>query len=81
MNIQKAVRKAVEMNGYITGTEHFKNKVFIKPTDTKDLCICCVNKDYSRRGWQPCASDLIADDWDAISEEEFLSLSMQNNIF
>lgn len=80
MYIHEAVKKAVEMNGYITGTKHFKNQVFIKPTDTSKRCICFLNKNHSRRGWEPGASDLMSDDWDVVSEEEFLFLLSKNNL-
>lgn len=40
--------------------------VKIYPTDTPDLCV--IVSDYSangpRRGWEPGASDLTADDWE-----------------
>lgn len=79
MNIQEATKKAVEIDGYITGGG-FKNVVFIKPTDGVDCCIAFLNKDNSRRGWEPYASDLISDDWEAVTKEAFLSLSQENSL-
>lgn len=36
----------------------------LQPTDSPDGCIIISDvKDGRRRGWQPTAADLIADDW------------------
>ena len=41
--------------------------VMVLPTDTPDCCvIMSINAKNPRRGWQPQAEDLIADDWVAI---------------
>ena len=74
MNIQEATTKAMEIDGYIVGGLH-TDKLFVKPTNTVDRCYLCVDKNHSRRGWQPRASDLISNDWEAVTEEDFLSLS------
>lgn len=83
MNIQEATKKAIEINGYITGgmNKSLRNFIFIKPTDGINLCILCTDKNHSRRGWQPYASDLLSDNWEVVTEEEFLSLSTKNNLF
>lgn len=76
MNICEATKKAVEINGYIT--RDFKdipeNAVFIKPTDTENNCILTLDISHFRRGWQPCASDLMSESWKVVTEKEFLSL-------
>lgn len=79
MNIAEAVKKAQEINGYIAN-ENF-NGVFIKPTDTLDRCILCMTPDKQRRGWQPGAAELISDEWNVFTEEDFLSPSVNHNIF
>lgn len=82
MNIQDAVKKALEINGYITGSDkHLKNFLFIKPTDGINCCIVCVTKKRSRRGWQPYARDLISDDWEVVTKKDFLTLSKKNELF
>ena len=82
MNIQEAVKKAVEIDGYITGgVAGFKHFIFIKPTDGANCCIVYASKNHSRRGWQPQASDLMSDNWEVVTEEEFLTLSKKNNLF
>ena len=78
MNIQEATKKAVVIDGYITGgRKEFKNTVFIKPMDGNGGCIVCINKDNSRRGWQPYAGDLMSDNWEVVTKEDFLSLSLR----
>ena len=77
MNIIEATKKAVEQNGYMTPGDEFKNVIFIKPTDTCDNCIITGIESPPRRGWQPHAKDLLSNDWEFVTKEEFLSLSKQ----
>lgn len=64
MNICEATRKAVEENKYISREAHSGCVVIkIKPTNTPDCCIISDGKQIPRRGWQPQAEDLTADDW------------------
>lgn len=82
MNIQEATKKAVEIDGYIVKSEEDGKKViFIKPTNGIDCCVVNVTKNHSRRGWQPTASDLISDEWEVVTEEDFLALSERNSTF
>lgn len=70
MNIQEAAKKAAEQDGYITRKKHLVYcHTAIQLTDTADCCIV-VKKESSRRGWQPKAEDLIADDWEVITQKE-----------
>lgn len=75
MYIHEAVKKAMEIDGYITYNQDGKMLVAIKPTNTEANCILCVGKRCSEHGWQPSASHLLSDKWDVISEEEFKKLS------
>lgn len=76
MSIWEAAKAVLEKGGYIT-RQKFNMAVVIVPTDTSDCCIAKIDKSHSRRGWQPKANDLIADDWIVVTEEEFVSLSEQ----
>ncbi len=64
MNIQEAVKKAIKDGKHIT-RKAFKEKLYIEPTDTPDCCIISAPEPRKnpRRGWQPQAEDLLADDW------------------
>ena len=83
MNIQEATKKAMEIDGYITGglVGNFNKILVIKPTNTDNLCILCADKNHRCRGWQPCASDLMSDKWETITEKDFEVLSAKCNIF
>lgn len=71
MNIQEAIKLALEQDKYIE-REAWMGGFNIKPTNTIN---CCVAHMYPhprnglskapapRRGWQPQAEDLVADDW------------------
>lgn len=76
MNIQDATKRALLLNGYITGSDKkLRNFLFIKPTDGVNCCIIYVTKDRCCRGWQPHARDLVSNNWEVVTEEEFLQLS------
>ncbi|MEB4814613.1 Thoeris anti-defense Tad2 family protein [Bacillus thuringiensis] len=70
MNIQEATKLAMEQQKFISRI-YFINtfKVKIKPTNGYVLCESYpLNADEigapnPRRGWQPKAEDLVADDW------------------
>ncbi len=73
MDIIEATRIAVKSGKWIArnvkGVSPW-NCVQIKPTNTSDGCIVKPRKELKhrdgvlpRRGWQPSADDLIADDW------------------
>lgn len=84
MNIQKAVKKAIKIDGYITGDfggiKSFDGRVFIKPTNKSDGCIICLTPDEQCRRWQPRAADLMSDTWRVVTKEEFLSPSINYNL-
>jgi len=51
---------------YIT-TEPVAASVKILPTNSPDGCIVeSVSESKPRRGWQPTAGDLVADDWEIV---------------
>lgn len=48
--------------GYVTTTPHVAIK--LQPTDSPDGCVLhSITEPNPRRGWQPTAGDLVADDW------------------
>lgn len=65
MHIQEAVKSAAESGQCVTrkawgGAYRFR----VEPTNTPDCCVAHSGAMKSpRRGWQPKAEDLIADDW------------------
>ncbi len=66
MFIYQAVEKAIKEGKYITRENCFWGGIVkIKPTNTCDCCIAVAldKKNPPRRGWQPKAEDLMADDW------------------
>ncbi len=66
MTIQEAVKKAVEIGGFITIPE-FVGHIKIKPTDTDDCCIPCHwDGSHPTRGWQPSVQAIIREDWSVI---------------
>lgn len=65
MYIHEAVKLAVERGRCVTRAAWGKPCHFwIYPTNTPDCCVAQsdITKN-SRRGWQPKAEDLTADDW------------------
>lgn len=70
MNIQEAVKKAIEEKKEIyrkSAKQDFSDTyATIMPTNTYDTCLLIVNagnEKKSCRNWNPTADDLIADDW------------------
>ena len=69
MNIQKAVKKAMQIDGFIT-REPLRGCVQIKPGKyLPDCCVCYAKGQAPRPRWQPMAEDLMADDWQVTTEE------------
>ena len=68
MNIQEAVKRAMETNGLIV-RPLWRGCVHIKPTDLPEGCICYGKGRAPCPRWQPQAEDLIADDWEITTEE------------
>lgn len=70
MNIQNAIKKALEINGCIKRRNLHHSRTLIKPTNSYDCCIIFIrNKENQQsRYWNPTADDLIADDWEVITE-------------
>ena len=71
MNIQEAVKKAMETDGQIFRENYmkgFNKKLTIKPSNGYANCCFCRNGIPDPRGkdWSPSAEDLAADDWNVI---------------
>lgn len=81
MKINKAVKKAVKNNGYISRKLNGRNTVFIKPTDGNECCVVYLSKEHSQKKWNPCAKDFLRKDWEVFTEEEFAILSKKNKPF
>lgn len=64
MNIQEAVKQAMEERTYITLPE-FEGLAKIKPTNGRGNCIVMSadGSNPSKYGWQPAADDLMRGDW------------------
>lgn len=64
MFIHEAVKIALEKDKSIAReSEPWSGRFKIKPTDTPDCCLAAIDNKPPRRGWQPKAEDLLADDW------------------
>lgn len=71
MKIQKAVKKALEVDGFIARKSIYKEsgtcKTVIKPTNSYDTCIIMTiekgREIKSSRNWNPTVDDLLATDW------------------
>lgn len=75
MYIYEAVMATSKENPYITRrawqyvTEYAcPSSIWIQPTNSPDCCIVGSETTSSspRRGWQPTAEDLVADDWEVV---------------
>lgn len=74
MNIQEAVKKAMEENAVIyrgvalLGPDD--RNAFIRPTNSYDTCLLIVRSEGKivgrSRCWNPTADDLMADDWNVM---------------
>lgn len=64
INIQEAVKQALEERKYITLPE-FEGGAKIKPTNGRGNCIVMSadGSNPSKYGWQPSADELMRDDW------------------
>lgn len=72
MNIQNAVKQALETDGYIKRSSLDCSRTLIRPTNSYDCCIIFVEgkENQQSRYWNPTADDLTADDWECISGEK-----------
>lgn len=74
MNIQEAVKTAMEKDGCIRrkkiNSGMICSNTMIKPTNSYDCCILVIKGKENRqsRFWNPTADDLVADDWEVITE-------------
>lgn len=73
MYIHEAIIAAKKNNTFITRSAwDYKfyaggSGVKLEPTDSPDGCIVMSGtQEKARHGWQPIASDLIADDWELV---------------
>jgi hypothetical protein len=62
MFIYEAVRQVLDTDTHIRRIS-WPCGLSIKPTDTPNACVAYTKDKAPRRGWQPKAQDLIADDW------------------
>lgn len=64
MFIHEAVKEAMVKKCYIKrATAWWGNITKLLPTNTQDCIVIYSNSKPPRRGWEPNAEDLIADDW------------------
>lgn len=64
MTIIEAIKSTTENRPSITRTAWAEMQVKIRPTNTPDCCIISsLSGSNPRRGWQPTAEDLTAEDW------------------
>ena len=70
MNIQKAVKEAVKIGGYIARRE-WAGALQLQPMDSPECCICSAKGRAPCPRWQPGAKDLMAEDWEVTTEEWF----------
>ena len=77
MNIQEAVKKAVEIDGVICRESvyrpYLENFNVIKPTNSYHTCmVISVMRGKAYRGakdWNPSADDLVSNDWNVLRDE------------
>ena len=68
MFIHEAVKRAMEVNGCIYRLQH--PLWLMKPTHIRmDISVITKKNLIPRRGWQPKAEDLMANDWEVTKEE------------
>ena len=76
MRIHEAVKQAIEASGRIRRTSTVATNVSrhaeIVPTNSYDTCILTIVSDgemeKSCRCWNPTADDLMAEDWEVVTE-------------
>lgn len=68
MNIKEAAEQAVKLGlGMRRRNDEWPPWLIVFPTDTADCCVLESEFDREksrRRGWEPYAGDLIAEDWE-----------------
>lgn len=75
MNIHEAMKARTEQRPFLTRgawggliLNEPHSQVHIQPTNTPDCCIVFSPIQKSpRRGWEPAAEDLLAEDWEVTS--------------
>lgn len=78
MYIHEAVKKAMEIDGYMYLIVDGIRTGYMKPTETS--CILYHGDKKSPSGWQPRASHLLSDKWEIISEKSYELLSQLNKL-
>lgn len=72
MYIHEAVKQAMERNGWIVrGCVKMFETVRIKPTNTGFNCIVKGRGMREAPCWNPSAEDLIAEDWEVVSDDDY----------
>ena len=70
MNIKDAATLAMSYGvGMRRVSSMWPDGVIVIPTNTVDCCFLmdiCAGKKSRRRGWEPYADDLVADDWELV---------------
>ena len=74
MTIKEAAEQAVKLGlGMRRRNDEWPPGLIVFPTDTVDCCVLELEtegKKSRRRGWEPYADDLIAEDWELVTDEE-----------
>lgn len=70
MFIHEAVQKAISTGNYIRRIS-WPRGLSIEPTDSPNTCVAHVKDKAPRRGWQPKAKDLLADDWEVFAKADW----------
>ena len=70
MNIVQAVELALKKGLFIRRKSTLFSSTRIKPTNTYDACLVLIDGEIKRqsRFWNPTADDLVADDWEVVTE-------------
>ena len=70
MNINEAVKDALEKKGFIRRHDYFCREELIKPTNQNECCIFIFKEKYRQQSrlWHPTADDLMADDWEVVTD-------------
>ena len=75
MNIQTAIKKAIDENSFIArkSLDFGEGRTLIKPPDSSDCCVVVFKREGSKKRqqikcWNPTADDLLAEDWEVIKE-------------
>ena len=85
MNIKEAAEQAVKLGlGMRRRNDEWPPGLIVFPTDTVDCCVLELEtegKKSRRRGWEPYADDLIAEDWELVTDEEKRLKGLLNSNF